>query len=100
VAPKSIAPSDAGSISASNLPVGVIVSLEALPKFTSPSAFKTPPIVVIPEIDAPPCLCRVIPAPTPMFIVLAKVVPSNVKLPLSSNSPPDPARTTLPEVKS
>jgi len=66
----------------------------------SPPARRLPPIVVIPEIDAPPCLCRVIPAPTPMFIVLANVVPSNVKLPLSSNSPPVPARTTLPEVKS
>ena len=29
-----------------------------------------------------------------------KVVPSNVKLPLSSNSPPDPAITTLLSVKS
>ena len=34
--PKSIAPSDAGTISASNLPVGVIVSLVALPRLISP----------------------------------------------------------------
>ena len=49
----------------------------------SPPASKLPPMVVIPEIDAPPCLCRVIPAPTPMFIALASVVPSYVKLVLS-----------------
>ena len=29
-----------------------------------------------------------------------KSLPSNVKLALSSNSPPVPARTTLPDVKS
>ena len=37
---------------------------------------------------------------TVSFPVTANVVPSNVKLPLSSSSPPDPAITTLLSVKS
>ena len=40
--PKSIAPSVAGSISASNLPVGVIVSEVALPRSTLPSTLTAP----------------------------------------------------------
>ena len=37
---------------------------------------------------------------TVSFPVIANVVPSNVKLPLSSNSPEDPAITTRLSVKS
>ena len=46
--PKSIAPSVAGTRAASNLPVGVIVSDVALPKFTSPLASNCPDKVVVP----------------------------------------------------
>ena len=62
--------------------------------------------MTIPANDAPPCDCNVIPVPTvilPLTVsspVTARVDPSNVKLPLSSSSPPEPAITTRLSVRS
>jgi len=42
----------------------------------------------------------VLPALVTLIPLTKRLVPSNVKLLLSSNSPPVPAITTLPEVKS
>ena len=52
------------------------------------------PEVLIPGIDTPDS-----PEPSPLKEPL-KVVPSNVKLALSSSSPPAPAKTIRPEVRS
>ena len=54
----------------------------------------SPLIVVIPEIETPPCGWIVTPDPTLNF------APSNVKLASSSSSPLDPAITTLLSVRS
>ena len=54
--------------------------------FLTSSYVNVPPIETLPLNDAPP--------------VTARVDPLNVRLPLSSSSPPVPARTTLPDVKS
>ena len=65
--------------------------------------------VLIPDIMTPlknvdtPVTCNVPPIDTLVGSkspVTVSVYPSNVKFALSSNSPPVPARTTLPEVKS
>ena len=80
LAPKSLAPSVEGTKSLSNLPVAVIVSDVALPKSTSPFAVRVPETVAAP--------------------VTFKVLPSNVKLALSSRAPDAPAITTLLSVRS
>ena len=80
-----------------------------VPTVTSPSASTFPSKVDIPETKTPlkkvatPATCNVLAIETlvgsksPLTV---SVYPSNVKLPLSSNSPPDPAITTRLSVKS
>ena len=61
------------------------------PKFEAPSTSKTSRFAV--PSTSISALKSILP-------VIARVDPSNVKLPLSSNSPPDPAITTLLSVRS
>ena len=71
--PKSLAPSVLGVKSLSKRPVAVIVSLVAFPKSVSPVT---------------------------TILVVVRIDPSKVRLPLSSSSPDEPAITTLLSVRS
>ena len=71
----------------------VLLNLALPSKVDIPVALKLRVTMSAPKTDV---------APPPIILIplTNKLLPSNVKLALSSSSPPVPARTTLPDVKS